>query len=183
MPSGAAPAVGAFAEHLPFPDDTFDAAMAVLTMHHWHDVATGLAEMRRVARRQVLFYFEPSFADDAWIVADYFPEILELESERNAPGRPDIERHLDVVSIEAGSRAGRLRRRVRRVLLEPARGLPRPARATRACRRSRRCRPRQRDRGMQRLRAEIASGEWDRKYGHLRALGECDLGYRLIVGR
>ena len=40
-----------------------------------------------------------------------------------------------------------------------------------------------RTRGMERLRSEIASGAWDAKYGHLRALGECDLGYRLVVGR
>ena len=179
---GAAPAVGAFAEHLPFPDDTFDVAMAVLTMHHWHDVATGLAEMRRIARRQVLFYFEPSFADDAWIVADYFPEILELESERNAPGRPDIERHLDVVSIEAvpvpadcvDGFAGCFWSRPE-AYLDPLvyEGMSSFAQLPAS----------QRDRGMQRLRAEIASGEWDRKYGHLRALGECDLGYRVIVGR
>ena len=27
----------------------------------------------------------------------------------------------------------------------------------------------------------LASGAWDAKYGHLRALAECDLGYRLVV--
>src|SRR3954447_13365782 len=53
-PPGAAPVVDAVAEKLPFGDDSFDAAMAVLSDHHWTDHARGLAEMRRVARRRVL---------------------------------------------------------------------------------------------------------------------------------
>src|SRR5262245_28285674 len=50
----AAPAVQARAEALPFPDGSFDAAMAVLTLHHWADRAGGLAECARVARRRVV---------------------------------------------------------------------------------------------------------------------------------
>ena len=41
--------------------------------------------------------------------------------------------------------------------------------------------PEQLDLGMDRLRAELASGVWDEKYGHLRVLASCDLGYRLLV--
>jgi ubiquinone/menaquinone biosynthesis C-methylase UbiE len=47
------------AEALPFPDAAFDAAMAVLTIHHWADPDAGLQELRRVSRRQVVFFFEP----------------------------------------------------------------------------------------------------------------------------
>jgi hypothetical protein len=36
---------------------------------------------------------------------------------------------------------------------------------------------------MERLRAELASGAWDEKYGSLRTLVEIDLGYRLLVAR
>src|SRR6185369_13344316 len=39
--------VQASAEALPFPDGTFDAALAVLTLHHWTDWRRGLSEMRR----------------------------------------------------------------------------------------------------------------------------------------
>ena len=46
------------AEHLPFPDDTFDAALGVFTVHHWVDQNAGLAELRRVARRQVILTFD-----------------------------------------------------------------------------------------------------------------------------
>jgi SAM-dependent methyltransferase len=38
------------AEALPFAEDSFDASMAVLTVHHWSDKAKGLREMRRVTR-------------------------------------------------------------------------------------------------------------------------------------
>ena len=51
--------VRAMAECLPFADGSFDAAMAILTVHHWSDVAAGVREMRRVARRQVVFTWDP----------------------------------------------------------------------------------------------------------------------------
>jgi SAM-dependent methyltransferase len=181
-PRGSAPAVRAAAERLPLRDGAFDAAMAVLTMHHWSDLAAGLAEMRRVARRSVMFLFEPSFADAAWIVADYFPEMLDLETERNAPSTADLARAVEVLSIEAvpvpadctDGFGGCFWNRPE-AYLDPLvqTGMSCFAQMDRAVR----------ERGMARLREEIAAGEWDRKYGHLRALPECDLGYRLVVAR
>src|SRR3954467_10039113 len=61
-PPGAAPAVQASAEALPFADASFDAAMAVLTIHHWSDLRAGCAELRRVARnRVVVFSWDPTY--------------------------------------------------------------------------------------------------------------------------
>ena len=59
-PAGAAPCVAAAAESLPFEDQSFDAAMAVSTVHHWPDPIAGLREMRRVARRVVVFTYDAS---------------------------------------------------------------------------------------------------------------------------
>src|SRR5450631_2828205 len=59
-PAGAAPCVDAVAESLPFADRSFDAAMAVSTVHHWQDPVEGLREMRRVARRVVVLTFDAS---------------------------------------------------------------------------------------------------------------------------
>src|SRR5437588_10947331 len=68
-PAGAAPAVKAVAEQLPFADDSFDAAMAVLTLHHWSDVDAGLAEMVRVARHRVVVVgFDSDLWNEQWIV-------------------------------------------------------------------------------------------------------------------
>ena len=72
-PEGSAPVVRAFAEELPFEDGSFDAAMVVLSDHHWSDHERGLAELRRVARRVVLFTWEPAMARETWVVRDYFP--------------------------------------------------------------------------------------------------------------
>ncbi len=73
----AAPAIVANAEDLPLADDSVDAAMAVLTDHHWPDRSRGLAEMRRVARRRaVVFQHDPSVAADFWLARDYLPTFL-----------------------------------------------------------------------------------------------------------
>ena len=73
-PPGAAPAVQARAEALPFPDSSFDAAMAILSDHHWDDRAAGLRELRRVARRRVvLFTWDPRFRNEFWLTRDYMP--------------------------------------------------------------------------------------------------------------
>ncbi|WP_155374779.1 MerR family transcriptional regulator [Catellatospora vulcania] len=76
-PANAAPCVAAVAESLPFEDQSFDAAMAVSTVHHWGDPMAGLREMRRVARRVVVLTFdtdEPGWQDRFWLTRDYLPE-------------------------------------------------------------------------------------------------------------
>ena len=77
--SQAAPVVQGTAEDLPFADDSFDAAMGVLTVHHWSDQAKGLAEMRRVARdRIVLLTFDPENRVQ-WLL-DYWPKLADLDA-------------------------------------------------------------------------------------------------------
>jgi hypothetical protein len=39
------------------------------------------------------------------------------------------------------------------------------------------------ERRVQRLRQDLASGEWDARYGYLRELTELDLGYRLLIAQ
>nr|WP_269781668.1 MerR family transcriptional regulator [Nocardia bovistercoris] len=80
-PAGTAPCVAARAESLPFADRSFDAAMAVSTVHHWSDPFGGLREMRRVARRVVVLTFdacEPGWQDRFWLTRDYLPEFGDL---------------------------------------------------------------------------------------------------------
>ena len=82
-PAGTAPVVQAVAEHLPWSDAAFDAALAILTMHHWHDRAAGLAELRRVARhRVVLLTWDPACRDAFWLTTRYVPAILDLDVPR-----------------------------------------------------------------------------------------------------
>jgi SAM-dependent methyltransferase len=70
----AAPCVAGSAENLPFEDQSFDAAMAVCTVHHWQDPVAGLREMRRVARRVVVFAGDTSDPGQFWLTRDYLPE-------------------------------------------------------------------------------------------------------------
>jgi SAM-dependent methyltransferase len=77
-PTGAAPCVAASAESLPFEDKSFDAAMAFATVHHWQDPIAGLLEMRRVARRVVVFTCETTergWRRRFWLTRDYLPEV------------------------------------------------------------------------------------------------------------
>lgn len=79
-PVGAAPAVQAVAEALPFADGAFDAALAILTTHHWSDLAQGLAELTRVSRRQVVLTWDQDYtAKHFWFLTDYLPEAAERE--------------------------------------------------------------------------------------------------------
>jgi SAM-dependent methyltransferase len=77
-PPDAAPCVAGSAEDLPFDDGSFDAAMAVCTLHHWQDPVAGLREMRRVARRVVVFLFDTSDTQQFWLTRDYLPEFAAL---------------------------------------------------------------------------------------------------------
>ncbi|MFZ0977625.1 MAG: class I SAM-dependent methyltransferase [Solirubrobacteraceae bacterium] len=87
-PPGSAPVVQGRAEELPFDDGAFDAAMAVLSDHHWTDRRQGFAELRRVARdRVVLFNANPGEAHLFWLTMEYLPEFLGLIPSRyRGPG-------------------------------------------------------------------------------------------------
>src|SRR6478736_7281633 len=76
--SDAAPCLAGAAEALPFDDRSFDAAMAVCTVHHWQDPVAGLREMQRVARRVVVFLFDTSDPGQFWLTRDYLPEFTAL---------------------------------------------------------------------------------------------------------
>lgn len=167
------------AEALPFPETAFDAAMAVLTIHHWTEPAAGLRELRRVARRQVVYFFEPLHTHGFWAL-EYFPEALHVPSEQDAPGEEVIRSVLAV-------------REVRRVLVphdctdgfgaafwaRPEAYLDPEVQAGMSWLAL--LAPEARERGSQRLASDLASGAWDRRHGHLRDLPSYDGGYRLAI--
>jgi SAM-dependent methyltransferase len=178
-PPGAAPAVQAAAEALPFEDASFDAAMAVLTLHHWTDWRAGIEEMRRVARRVVVFSWDPSFAGRLWVSADYFPELID-EDVRLFPSLADQAgalRALRVVAvpIPADCRDGFYGAHWRRpeAYLDP---VVRAGISTMAKRS-----PGELDPGLARLADDIRTGTWADRHADLLELDELDLGYRLLV--
>jgi SAM-dependent methyltransferase len=180
--AGASPALLAVAEALPFPDDAFDVAMATLSLHHWTDLDQGLHEMRRVAARQVIFFFDVAAApNDLWLVDDYFPEMRDIETERRAPDAAAISRVLDVERVETvpvpadctDGFGGAFWNRPE-AYLDPS------VQAGMSC--FAQLDPETLARGTERLRRDLASGAWDARHSDLRAMHEFDLGYRLLIG-
>lgn len=94
-PADAARCVAATAERLPFDDQSFDAAMAFSTIHHWQNPIAGLREMRRVARRVVAFTFDNSDPARFWMNRDYLPEFAEL-----LVGRPSLNELTDAIGAQ-----------------------------------------------------------------------------------
>lgn len=91
--------VRATADHLPFPDRSFDAVLAILTIHHWSQRAQGLAEMRRVARdRVVILTWDPEHPG-FWLVQDYIPEIIAVDR-HNFPSLGDIEEAIGPTEVQ-----------------------------------------------------------------------------------
>jgi SAM-dependent methyltransferase len=177
-PPETAPVIDASAEALPFADGSFDAAMAVLTDHHWSDLARGLAELRRVARRQVLFTWDGGAALDSWLVRDYFPGFARFSREARALGLM-LERlgggRIEVVPIPHDCMDGFFHAYWRR----PEAYLDERVRAGISV--FSRLPPEEVDEGLTRLRADLDSGEWHRRNAGLLDLEELDLGYRLVA--
>jgi SAM-dependent methyltransferase len=177
-PEGSAPVVRAFAEALPFEDESFDAALGVLTDHHWSDHARGLAEMRRVARRVVLFSWDPATVHDMWIVRDYLPSVADLipDGYRLAHTLARLgDARAEPVPIPHDCRDGFFHAYWRRpeAYLDPGvrAGISVFAQLDDAAVED----------GIGRLRRDLESGEWARRNADLLELEEVDAGYRLIV--
>jgi SAM-dependent methyltransferase len=180
-PPGTAAVVRARAEALPFADDAFDASMAVLTLHHWEDLAAGLSEMGRVAPLRVVFTFDPLRQNDLWLARDYLPEIQELERVRS-PRVEELSAMLGGAEVQAvpvpwdcidGFQGCYWRRPERYLDPHVQASISTLARLPRDVV----------QRGMGRLADDLASGAWMRKHGELLELDELDLAYRLFIAR
>ena len=177
-----APAIRASAGALPLRDASVDAAMAVLTVHHWdEEQERGVREIRRVSRgRVVVLTYDPEVCSRMWLMADYLPEVAELDR-RTFPRIELLTEWLGggtrVTSVPVRRDTpdwslGSFWAHPERVLDEQARnatsGFSRldPAVVARV---------------VAAVEADLRDGTWDRRHGHLRSLAELDVGARLIV--
>jgi SAM-dependent methyltransferase len=179
-PPGSAPCVRAAAEALPFGDGSFDAALAVMTVHHWDDLDRGLAELARVARdRIVILTWDPGVAAESWLTAEYLPELRELDVFRFASPATLAERlggaEVIPVPIPADCRDGFIEAFWARpeAYLDPT--------VRQGMSGMRAMDPVVVERAMARLAADLAGGDWDRRHGDLRERAEMELGYRLLL--
>ncbi|MET9252918.1 MerR family transcriptional regulator [Streptomyces sp. NPDC003717] len=179
-PVGAAPCVAAAAEELPFEDGSFDAAMAVSTVHHWGDPFAGLREMRRVARRVVVLTFdtdEPGWQDRFWLTRDYLPEFAGVLDGFPSLGAmaEAIGARVEPVPVPWDCADGLFEAYWRR----PAAYLEEHVR--RAVSVWTRVGPEAERRAVRGLGDDLRSGRWAERNGDLGALDAADLGLRLLI--
>ncbi|HEU0016049.1 MAG TPA: methyltransferase domain-containing protein [Longimicrobium sp.] len=176
-PAGSAAAVRAAAEALPFTGGAFDAALAVLTIHHWSDWRRGLGEMRRVARERVVILTYDAEHPGFWLVQEYFPAIREIDRRIMPPldavaevlGALEV-RPLPIPADCSDGFLGAYWRRPAMYLDAGARGAISSFAALPDV-----------EPGLARLRADLEDGTWQRRHGGLMSREELDIGYRLVV--
>lgn len=175
----AAPVICGVAEQLPFSDAAFDVALAILTVHHWSDPGAGLAELRRVARKQVVVTWDPDvFARQFWLVRDYLPEAVEREA--RLATLTTVVAHLGPATTEkllvpddcTDGFFGAYWKRPYAYLDATVRGaisglalLDQSVVSA----------------AIERLQIDLSQGRWHSRYTELMELSEIDLGYRLVV--
>jgi ubiquinone/menaquinone biosynthesis C-methylase UbiE len=176
----AAPCVAAAAESLPFEDQSFDAAMAFATLHHWQDPIAGLHELRRVARRVVVFTHDTTDAGwlhRFWLTRDYLPEVASL-----VDGRPTLSELAEAIGA-----------RTEPVLIpwncidgffeaywrRPEAYLDESVR--RGCSVWAKVGVDAEQRAVRRLREDLASGHWAERNRDLTNLDAAELGLRLLI--
>jgi SAM-dependent methyltransferase len=179
------PAIEATAEALPFDDGSFDAALAVFTVHHWPDLEAGLAEVRRVARGPVVVMTaDPEALSDLWL-ADYAPEFHATERGRY----PSLARIAAVLGTDPSTRP--LEVRPLRIPLDCTDGFAdafygRPeAMLDPAVRNAQSAwsfvGAEAQSRFVDRLSADLDSGAWDERHGHLRDQPEFEGSIRILI--
>lgn len=183
-PRDLAPAIRAFADDLPLDDGSVDAAMAILTVHHWDEARErGVRELRRVARGPVVVLtYDPRVSGEMWLLRDYLREVAALDHvifpvpEQLAQwlgGTVEI----DVVPVARDTpdwMLGSYWAHPERVLDAEAR------RATSGFARL----PREVvERVVADVTRDLEDGTWERRHGHLRGLAVLDVGLRLITAR
>lgn len=179
-PPGSAPCVQALAEALPLRDKCVDAAMALLTVHHWSDVAAGVAELRRVARRRiVVLTWDQAVFESFWLLRDYLPEAARINHELYVPIAELVEllggAQVQTVPVphDCTDGFGAAFWRRPEAYLDPTvrAGISMLAYADEDSLTE----------GLARLAADLRSGRWRQRHSRLLDQRQLDAGYRLLV--
>jgi SAM-dependent methyltransferase len=163
---------------LPLRSNSVDAALAVLTVHHWPNRLAGLCEMRRVSRGPVVALTWDPAAADFWL-ADYFPRLIEIDR-KIFPGKHEFEAawgelNWQNVPVPADCQDGFLAAYWAR----PQLYLNAAIRAAMSSF-GKLARP-EIDAGLSALAEALRSGAWQARHQSLLSLPELDTGYRIAV--
>ncbi|GAA3487219.1 class I SAM-dependent methyltransferase [Streptomyces cremeus] len=176
----AAPCVIGGAEALPFDDQSFDAVMAVLTVHHWSDLEAGISELLRVAARFAVVTYDMDVQADFWFTRDYVPQIADAERSRV----PTMDRltallgpcEVTEMPVWHDFTDGFMTAFWQRpeAYLDPS--------TRQACSAFALTDEQAVARGVARLAADLDSGDWHRRYADLLTRPHIDAGFRLLTG-
>ncbi len=177
-PPGAAPCRQGSAEALPLETKSVDAAMAILSAHHWNDLERDLSEMARVARkRAVLFTWVPGAAP-FWLTDDYFPE-MHADDRRLFPSAANLTEKLERIIGPAQMAPVLIPHdctdTYRAYWRRPECYLDADIRSSMSA-----FAWIDAEAGLAKLRADLASGRWAERNRHLLTLEALDLGYRIV---
>ena len=177
---GRTPAMIGKADTLPFDDLAFDASMAMITIHHWPDIARGLSEMRRVTRGPVVILtFDPEAMSSFWI-ADYFPQLIAAEKNRF----PTMAQLADMLGGTYKVEAVRIPLLCTDGFTEAFYGRP-EAFLEEGIRRAQSCwsflQEGLEEEFVSRFATVLASGKWDEKWSHLRKQSHAIYSLRLVA--
>jgi SAM-dependent methyltransferase len=176
---GKNPAVDAYADKMPFEDASFDASLAILTIHHWPNLRDGLMEMKRVTRKKmVILTYDPKKLSIFWN-ADYFPKVIEVEERRY----PEISAISSILGVEPTITNVQIPLDCTDGFQEAFYGRPEYFL-------DKRVRQAQSAWGfidqeteleyVKRLRSDLENGDWDKKYGQYRKMPFFDGAYRML---
>jgi SAM-dependent methyltransferase len=178
------PAIAASAGELPLRGRSVDAAMAILTIHHWdEEQERGVRELRRVSRGPVVILtYDHQVSNEMWLMKDYFPEVAALDR-RIFPSCGLISEWLGGTTQVEGLEISRDTPdwMLGSFWAHPERVLDPQARA--ATSGFARMAPEIVDRVVSEVRNDLESGAWDERHGYLRSLKSLDVGLRLIINR
>lgn len=181
-PPHLAPALRLSAGPLPLRDHSIDAAMAILTIHHWGDrQELGVRELRRVARGPVIIVtYDIDVTAAMWLYRDYMPEAAAMDHEVFPTIAQLVSWLGGSVDVEVISTAHDTPdRNLASFWAHPERVLDPAARqATSAFTL---LKPEVVERVVESVAADLAGGAWDQRHGHLRDLATLDVGMRLLV--
>jgi len=176
---GRNPALNAKADSLPFDNNSFDATLAVLTIHHWPSLENGLKELVRVSKHKiVILTYDPEKLDLFWNI-EYFPEVIRIEQKRypallkiqSIIGRvPNITNIKIPIDCTDGFQEAFYARPEEFLVKEVRQSQSAWGFLSNELE----------NKYVEQLREELENGEWERKYGFHRTMQEFDGAYRML---
>ena len=172
-----------YAENLPLLDNSVDAVVSILAIHHFSNLEKAFQEMQRIIRDGaiILLTFDIRLAQKIWLY-DYFPflwedalRFLPLNEQVNLI-QSNTKRRVEAIPLllpydlsDLFAAAG-WRRPELYLQPEVRAGISSFALANQDLI----------EQGVKLLAADLTSGKWRRKYGDIHNLTEIDIGYRFI---